>query len=186
MKLGVIVGHTQNSQGAYSPTLQAYEYTWNSDLAQRIQNTATHLTIRTFFRDNVGIAGAYQASDAFGSDITVELHFNSSHNTSSKGTGILYCPGSTRGRSFATLLFEEMDAVLGFGDWPQGSGGVVTPFQASGQQRRGETSLKSGRAPATLIEPFFGSNPTECASANANKTNLASAIVTAAERYMNL
>lgn len=185
MKLGVIVGHTRTSQGAYSPALQAYEYTWNSDLAQRIQNTPTHLTVHTFFRDNGGIRGAYQASDAFGSDITVELHFNSSHNTSSKGTGVLYYPGSTRGRSFAELLFEEMDAVLGFGDWPRGSGGAVTPFQASGQQRRGETSLQSGRAPATLIEPFFGSNPNECAKAETNKANLAQAIVTAAERYTN-
>ena len=183
MKLGIIVGHTQSNQGAHSATLGQSEYPWNYDLAEQIERENTNLEVRTFLRNGVGIAGAYRASDSWGSRITVELHFNSSDNHRATGTGVLYYPGSENGRRLARLLFEEMDQVLGLGAWPGGSDGTVTPYQASGQARRGQTSLSAGRAPATLIEPFFGSNPTDSRRAEQNKPALARAIVKAAERY---
>lgn len=182
MKLGVIVGHTNNSKGAWSDTLGQAEYTWNRHLAELIEDIATSVEIKTFLRDGHGIAGAYAASDAFGANLTVELHFNASHNDQATGTGVLYYPGSKNGRRFSKFLFDELSQVLGLRDWPKGSGGVVTPFQASGQQRRGLRSLSAGRAPAALIEPFFGSNPQDSATAQSSKQDMAQAIVRAAER----
>ena len=183
MKLGIVVGHTNADKGASSPTLGQQEYTWNGDLAQKMLAVPSQVERRIFLRDNGGVAGAYAASDAFGSDITVELHFNAAHSQTATGTGILYLAGSPRGRRLAVALFARINGVLGLGDWPSGSAGVVTPFQASGQQMRGQRSLTAGRAPATLIEPFFGSNPNDCAKAAANKDALAAAIVRAAEDW---
>lgn len=183
MKFGIVVGHSNADKGAFSPHLNQQEYTWNKDLAARIEALASPVARKTFFRDNGGIPAAYGASDAWGAQITVELHFNSAHSQSATGTGILYLAGSTRGRKYATHLFSRINAVLGLGDWPRGTGGVVTPFQASGQQMRGQRSLKAGRAPATLIEPFFGSNPADCQRANQSKDALARAILQAAEDY---
>lgn len=185
MKLGVVVGHTQADGGASSPYLGMQEYSWNKDLAQRIENVGTPVRIKTFYRDDGGIAGAYGRSDAWGSNITTELHFNSSHNRHARGSAVLYFPGSSKGRRFAQLLFDGISAVIGSPDWPRGTGGVVTPYQASGNQRRGQRSLSAGRAPATLIEPFFGSNAAECARANAGKDALATAIVRAAEAWFD-
>lgn len=75
MKLGIVVGHTNADKGAASPSLGQQEYTWNSDLAARIERLTSPVARKTFFRDGGGIAGAYAASDGWGSDITVELHF---------------------------------------------------------------------------------------------------------------
>jgi N-acetylmuramoyl-L-alanine amidase len=183
MKLAIVVGHTNADKGASSVTLGQPEYTWNSHLATLIEAVNTNHEIKTFFRDNGGIPGAYAAADNWGSNAAIELHYNSADSMSATGTGILYFAGSTRGRRLASLLFEEIDAVLGLGEWPSGTGGVVTPFQASGQQMRGNRSLSAGQAPAALIEPFFGSNPSDSATAQANKSALAGAIVKAAERF---
>ncbi len=83
----------------------------------------------------------------------------------------------------AKLLCQEIRAALQLPDWPPGTGGVVTPFQASGEERRGQRSVTSGRAPATLIEPFFGSHRGDCEVAQANKDALAQAIVAAVRRF---
>lgn len=183
-RLGIIVGHESGAQGAPSPWLGTHEYPWNSDLAQIMMAVETPLECKVFFRDGVGIPGAYAASDDWGSDVTVELHFNYSDNERATGTGILYYPGSKRGREFAGILYREINGVLGLGEWPRGSGGIATPFQASGEQRRGQTSLAAGRAPATLLEPFFGSNERDCAVAGARKSEYAEAIIRAAERML--
>ena len=184
MKLGIVVGHTAKAPGAHSSFLQVHEYHWNSDLADRIvKNKPASLEVKVFFRDGIGIAGAYKESDAWGSDMTVELHFNSADSPHATGTGILYHPNSTKGRTLATLLRQEIGTALDLPDWPSGTGGVVTPFEASGEERRGQKSLSAGIAPATLIEPFFGSNSEDCARAKEGKDELAKAILDAAARF---
>ena len=183
MRFGVVVGHTKVQPGAFSSTFGQSEYVWNSDLASRILSMAGGLDIKVFFRDGHGIAGAYAQTDAWGASAVTELHFNSSHNVTSTGTGVLYLAGSARGRLLATCLHGQLSQVLGLSDWPRGTGGVVTPFQASGAQERGKTSLSAGRAPAALIEPFFGSNPDDCSVAASRKDDMARAIVTAFRDY---
>ena len=184
MKLGIIVGHHRGGKGAFSPFLNASEYDWNTDLSERIMNVASGLDRRVFFRDGVGISGAYRNSDDWGSNITVELHFNSSDNEDATGTAMLYYPGSAKGRSLATHMQSEINGVLGLGPWPSSTDGVLTPFQASGKAQNGLTNLGAGRAPATLLEPFFGSNETDCATAAARKDDYAAAIIVAAEKAL--
>jgi N-acetylmuramoyl-L-alanine amidase len=182
MKLGIIVGHTSYRPGAFSQYLQVAEYPWNSDLARRIQACADGLETMVFLRDEGGIAGAYRDSDRWGSDLAVELHFNYSDNAHSTGTGVIHNPDTPASKDFATLLCQEIRAALLLPDWPPGTGGVVTPFQASGEERRGQRSVTAGRAPAVLVEPFFGSHRGDCQVAEANKDALAAAIVAAVKR----
>jgi N-acetylmuramoyl-L-alanine amidase len=183
MKLGIVVGHTSYRPGAYSQYLKSAEYPWNIDLAKRIEACADGLETKTFLRDAQGIAGAYADSDRWGSDLTVELHFNSSDNAHSTGTGVIYDPESRESRDMAKLLCQEIRSALQLPDWPPGTGGVVTPLQASGEERRGQRSVTSGRAPATLIEPFFGSHRGDCQVAESGKDALALAIATAIKRF---
>ncbi len=183
-KLAIVVGHTKADPGAYSETLRSSEYPWNSDLAARIQsNRSMRLECRTFFRDSGGIAGAYMDGERWGADAFVELHFNGSHNVTSTGTGVLY--QTPQSKALATVLYQEISGVLRLFPWPSQSGGVCTPYQASGAQERGKASLTASRKPSALLEPFFGSNLTDSRVADAKKDGLAMAIFRASEFFLS-
>lgn len=123
-KLAIVVGHTNKDKGAYSPYLGASEYVWNSDLAKKISEVlSSHLVVKTFFRDVGGIAGAYARGDSWGAEAFVELHFNSSHNNSSTGTGILY--QTPHSKPLAAAMFKRISAALELPAWPKSTGGSV-------------------------------------------------------------
>lgn len=173
-KLAVVVGHTKDDKGAFSPFLKKSEYDWNGDLAAEMIKVPG-IDVQVFWRDGVGISGAYAAGEQWGADAFVELHFNSSHNSTSTGTGVLY--QSPVSKQLAIRVSLGIQAVLGLGYWPQGSNGVCTPYQASGKQERGKKSLTASKKPSVLIESFFGSNPNDCRMADACRADLAMAIV---------
>lgn len=183
MKLAVVVGHTNSEKGAYATSRKVHEYTWNKALADKILEARGTHDVRVFFRDGIGITGAYQSADDWGANATIELHFNASHHETSSGSGVLYAPGSAKGRLLARCLQTELQGLTKLKSWPEGTDGVVTPFQASGKQQRGLTSLTSGRAPAALVEPFFGSCPGDCNAAMIDLSVLASAYIQAFKAY---
>ena len=156
-RLAVVVGHNVRSQGAVRPDTGETEFAWNSRLAAMIEQLAPHyagLTTRVFFRDPTAggyrseIKDVYRRTDKWDADATVELHFNSHHNPSATGTETL-SSGSRMSLKYADALQVEMLDAFGLRD--RGVKIVRTG--------RGSASLIAGRAPATLIEPFFGSSP---------------------------
>lgn len=183
MKFAIVVGHKETAQGAPSDYLGMREYEWNDGLASRIMEVESTVEKRVFYRNGLTFAQTYAATDAWGADITTELHFNWSDNEDATGTAVLYYPGSAKGRRFAKLLFEKTREALSLPIWPAGTNGYVTPYQASGEERRGEVALAAGRAPATLMEPFFGSSEGDCQVAEANIDAYARSIVSAADAY---
>ncbi len=157
MKLAIVVGHNSRSQGAVRQDTGETEFSWNSKLAQMIEDIAQsdfpQIDVRTFFREaGLGytreIRDVYGRTDAWGADATCELHFNSHHNKNATGTETL-TSGSRLSMAFAEALQDEMLDALGLKD----RGEKVV------REGRGSASLISGRAPAALIEPFFGSSP---------------------------
>lgn len=185
MKVAIVVGHTKNAPGAESKTLRTTEYPWNKDLAAKIvAQSPNGIEFKTFLRDDGGVAGAYKAGDKWGADAFVELHFNSSHNVTSTGTGVLYQTGKSK--AWAEALYAELSKVLRLKAWPGGTDGVCTPFQASGRQERGKGSLTASSAPSALIEPFFGSNPNDSRMAQSNKDRMAAAVARAAATYFKV
>lgn len=157
VKLAVVVGHNARSQGAVRPDTGETEYSYNTRLAAMIEKLAPKypgLIVETFYRDpNQGgytaeIRDVYERTDQWGADATVELHFNSHHNPSATGTETL-SSGSRMSLKYANALQDEMLDAFDLRD--RGVKIVRTG--------RGSASLISGRAPAALIEPFFGSSP---------------------------
>ena len=156
MKLAIVVGHNARSQGAVRPDTGETEFAWNSRLAKMIEEEARlfpRIRVKTFFREYCGsyrreIAAVYDQVDAWGADASNELHFNSHSSRTATGTEVL-SSGSAPSLRYAGALQERMGAALGLKDR-----GVKV--RRSG---RGSESLMSGRAPAVLIEPFFGSSP---------------------------
>ena len=184
-KLGIIVGHESSAQGAPSPWLGTHEYPWNSDLAQIMMAVETPLECRVFFRDGVGIRKAYAASDAWGSDVTVELHFNYSDNENAHPEPAFCTIPDRRGAGSSRPC--SIGRSTGCSVSANGHAGEVVSRRLSRLQvrrRRGQTSLAAGRAPATLLEPFFGTNESNCAVVGARKSDYAAAIIRAAERML--
>jgi N-acetylmuramoyl-L-alanine amidase len=158
-RLAIIVGHSERNSGAraLAPINQS-EYPFNKNLALRMEQAASErgITTRTFFRDNIGMRGAYQAAAAFQPLAIIELHFNAA-SSRARGSETLCCelqPDSRR-------LAEEVQQAM------------VRVFERTGSANRGVKVLTSGDRgygnvsaapdiPTVLVEPFFGSNELEC------------------------
>jgi N-acetylmuramoyl-L-alanine amidase len=158
-RLAIIVGHTEQRQGAFAlEPISQHEYTFNRGIAQVMETAAASqgIAVRTFFRDGVGISGAYQAAVSFEPDGIIELHFNAA-SAAARGTETL-CSGNHPGsKKLADLVQKSM----------------VTVFKRTGSRNRGVKVLHPGdrgfgnvsaapSVPSVLVEPFFGSNAGDC------------------------
>ncbi|RKT35282.1 N-acetylmuramoyl-L-alanine amidase [Roseovarius halotolerans] len=178
-KIAIIVGHNKRGQGAVRVTDGKTEFQWNSDLASRIRAYAEddpYSEVRIFYRQtNMGytkqIQDVYARADAWGADVTIELHFNAAADASASYTCTL-----SSGTAGSLALCERLQAaqvrVMGLDD-----AGVKIRNRGGG---RGWRSLWTGDAPAALIEPYFGSNPRDCILADKRKDELARALYEAA------
>lgn len=157
MQLAIVVGHNARAQGAVRRDTGETEFSWNSRLAALIEDAAVAypgVYVKVFFRRDVGgysreIADVYQRTDAWGADATAELHFNSAASELATGTETL-TSGTKASLRFAEAVQDEMLDALGLRD----RGEKYVPPTG-----RGGKSLHFGRAPAILVEPYFGSSP---------------------------
>lgn len=182
MKLGLVVGHTAQAPGAVRKDTGEAEFFWNKDLAERAKKYAhrhSFVVVKIFYRPEGlgykrGLQAAYGEADAWNATLTNELHFNSHHNPNATGTEVL-SSGSALSLKFADAMQEEMINALGLKD--RGVK-VVT------RNGRGGYNLVCGKAPAILIEPFFGSSAEGLAATDEGheKDALARALIKAAER----
>ncbi len=173
-KLAIVVGHTRVAPGAsgVSP-VSASEYVWNSDLAQRIVGECNRLgvVVRVFFRDGVGISGAYRAVRQWGATAAVELHFNASNRTA-RGTETIFGTACAASRGWAQAMQDGMVALYGR------TGTADRKIKPSPPHPRGGESVNAmSEIPSCLIEPFFGDNPADARLGQERKTRLAETIV---------
>ena len=103
---------------------------------------------RLFYRtSNLGYSAeinkVYAEVDAWGADESVEFHFNGGG-----GTGTETLTSGTRGSlNLAARANEAMVVSLGLRN---------RGIKKRGKRERGGRSLWAGKAPAILVEPFFG------------------------------
>lgn len=174
--IALVIGHNERQPGARRVTDGVQEYAWNSDLAAAIAALAPdryRIVRRTPGPGEV--SRAYAIVDGLRVAGSVELHFNSAASPAATGTETL-TSGTTGSLRLARAMQARMVAALGLRDR-----GLVT--RARGE--RGGASLWSGRAPAVLLEPYFGSNPGDCARADARFAQLAAAIHAACTDFLN-
>lgn len=173
MKIAIVVGHNVRAQGAVRATDGRTEYDWNGDLADMIEEISPH-HVEVFRRTPAGgysaeIDRVYREVDAWGADVSLELHFNA-FTASSQGCETL-SSGTNGSMILATHVHGEILRHL-----PVRDRGIKTVKA----HQRGGRSLWAGRAPAVLLEPYFGSNPEECHMADDYKGVLAEAIYSGA------
>lgn len=177
-KLAIVVGHTERSTGASSvPPMSASEYPWNKDLAAKIVTECSALgaTASVFFRDNVGISGAYAAVAASGAKAVVELHFNN-NGGAARGTETLYGTACAASKDWAKRVQDAMVELYGRGAGLPLNRGLK---KAPPHPRGGESVNALSNLPSCLIEPFFGDNPSDAALGHNKKDALAKAIAKA-------
>ena len=174
MKLAVVVGHNSKAQGATRVTDGVTEYSWNSALAELIEEQGDD--VKVFYRTYGGgysaeIDRVYADVDAWGATASVELHFNAAGDDRVAGCETL-SSGSSGSMALCEALQARMVAVMG-----ERNRGI----KIVGKSDRGGRSLWAGKAPAALIEPYFGSNPDSCDLADGKSKELAKAIYEAAK-----
>ncbi len=184
--IAVVVGHEADAAGATAlappfpeePEEIASEYYWNKELAEMMVAEARKRGIRigVFYRDDVGVSGAYRKVRAFRPRATVELHFNAA-GSSARGTETIY--GADASLEWAGLLQEEMCRVY------ERSGNhdrKVKHYSVNGRGKASVTQLH----PSALIEPFFGSNVEDARLAAERKAALATCMLRAYARLVDM
>lgn len=177
MKIAVVVGHNARAQGAVRVTDNVTEFQWNSDLARMIEELDPS-SVEVFKRRHGGgyaaeIDRVYGEVNEWGADCSVELHFNGSGNAGVHGCETL--TSGTRGsRRLAQYTQAKMLKALTAKD---------RGCKIKSRHDRGGRSLWAGRAPAILIEPYFGSHAASCATATVRKQLLAEAIYEGAKAF---
>ncbi len=165
LRLAVVVGHNEVAKGARAVTpIGRFEYDFNSVLAAQMAAESGHYNLETkvFFREASSsylkeIAKAYEAVASWGADCAIELHFNSA-SADASGSEVLCRQNSLDARALASHVAEELQGALGL-ELRHGGTGV----KVVGPGERGAGSLYAlDNAPTIIVEPFFGSNPTEC------------------------
>ena len=174
MKIALIVGHEKKSKGAFSKTLGQAEYDWNTELANMARNYATMIgaEVQIFFRDVVGIAGAYKKALAWKPDALIELHFNAADGKAS-GTETLYNDAGdakdVHEVIFAKKVNDAMVKALGLKD---------RGIKKRQPGDRGYGNINQTKSvPSILIESGFGDNPKDAKAMAANKNKLAKALI---------
>lgn len=174
MKIAIVVGHNARAQGAVRVTDGRTEFDWNGDLADMIEDIDP-ASVKVFHRVAGGgysaqIKRVYGQVDTWGADVSLELHFNAAGKTAHG------CETLSSGTAGSLALAERVQAAI-VADLPVSDRGVKLRPRGQG---RGWLSLWAGRAPAVLLEPYFGSNAAECHMADDYKEVLAESIYEAA------
>lgn len=178
MKIAIVIGHNSKAQGATRVLDGRTEFDWNGELAEMIQSHDPD-NIRVFRRERGGgysaeIDRVYAQVDEWGADASIELHFNGSVNPQANG-GETLSSGSSGSMALAKQVRERVSKALGNTD---------RGVKKLGRKDRGGRSLWQGKAPAILIEPYFGSNAAECLTAQMNMDELAEAYYRGAMAFL--
>lgn len=155
LPVAVVVGHRGHAQGAVN-VQGVSEWRWAARLADLVVLELQHRGIpaEVVYRPDVP-SGSYQAlvddlnSRAY--EAIVCLHFNGSTNPDVQGFEALCHPSSLEGRRLADALIRNMDQFL---DSPNRG---VKPTRVNGSNVELRVLTRT-RAPAVIVESFFGSN----------------------------
>lgn len=175
----IVVGHTRNSKGAAGgEPINEREYPWNKDLAEMILSECMDRNVESkiFYRDKIGISGAYKQVLEWGASCVVELHFNSS-SPAGFGTETLYDNGTNLGsKAWAQRLQDGMVGLYDRKKSDKSDRGVKERDAGD----RGYASVSAIDIPSAIIEPFFGNHPVDAKLGQKHKRELAEIIAEAA------
>jgi len=184
--VAIAVGHSRQingkTEGGAVSVGKVSEWTYNADLAKRIQEDLSDKGIRSViysrYQGNGYTAAqkwlAAQLKD-IGATLAIELHFNSSDSPSATGHEWLHYQTSTNGKRLAESLDQSFRVAFP----------VLRPRGVkSPESGRGDAFLKLTHCPAIIAEPFFGSNPKDWKMAEDEKGAISASIAQGIVNYL--
>jgi len=183
--IALSVGHSRRINGrydggAYSPHLGKNERDFNMEVA-----TYTHSLLESAGVESrivseyagrgytTAMMDAARQIEAMGATLAVEFHFNSA-TPSANGHEWLYWHSSKGGKKLAQAFHDRFTQ-----DFPTIKARGVKPLNSSS---RGAQFVRLTHCPAIILEPFFGSNESDCRTITARC--LASAYTGAILNYL--
>lgn len=151
--IAVIVGHDHLVQGAWSKHLNQTEWDfWNEEI-RALKILPENLQV--FYRDRNGINSAHQKiKDSITEfDFAIELHFNAYRVQQANGAEILT---AARYRDFEVIAENVLERWCSATEIR--NRGLKFPTEGT----RGHTNVNNLGIPTFLLEPFFGTNPSDC------------------------
>lgn len=172
-KIGVVVGHERIAPGAQfcEPYRGVYEYDYNSEVAHLMFEHAhsKNVDLEIFFRDGVGISGAYKAARAANCDVVIELHCNA-YDGHVYGTETL-CSSNDDDKRLATAIQNALVSL--FGRSGRGDRGV----KITDSGRGAESCVSFPGKANVLVEPGFCDNPQDAKALMSAKRAYAAMLV---------
>lgn len=177
MKVAVVVGHSEASQGAVSVSGEQ-EWSWQRPLASQLVTElgARDLEARVFYRPNGGYTRSMRKLcdriNAYDPDLVVSLHFNAFPEAPGQaevvGTMALHWPTSRQGKRWAVQLSAACARAQGTRD------------RGARQQAKSWSGatlwiLALTRAPAVILETHYGDARSDHDKATATRDSGATA-----------
>jgi N-acetylmuramoyl-L-alanine amidase len=151
-KIAIIIGHRSGSQGAYSKHLRLTEYQFNSTVALMLSDIADiyERPNTRFVSEAFRIKQLVNEINKHDYELVISLHFNHFHIEQANGVEALYFITN----KFSKVIAQEYVTMVSdqFKVKPRALVSVRSTKQ------RGGTLICGLKAPAILVEPFFGSN----------------------------
>ena len=175
--VAIVVGHSRmGDHGAVAADGTTSEWGYNNELAWMIQDhlpTSIHSTVVDVIPEityTKSVRYLQKKLNPLDLDLVVELHFNSGPPTA-QGYEVFYWASSLKGSKAAENILQKLK-----GTFPNNINRGAKQRNSTAQ--RGGRFLKELKAPALILEPFFGSSQREWEffKTKENKTHLAKAI----------
>lgn len=160
--IAICVGHSRPGDSGAASITGTTEHAFNTDLGRRVVKLLAALD------HPAAVINSYQGTSYtpamrwlgrhlkdIKASLAIELHFNSSDNSSAQGMEYLHHQSSRQGEALARSLIDHQRARF--------AGAVSRGLKPIGPRGRGWGFLDLTPCPAAICEPFFGSSPTEWA-----------------------
>jgi len=173
--LGIVIGHSEKSPGAYNNEIGISEYTLNKELAIEVKEECDRRSINAIIIHRLnGYKNLPDDINKTNIDYCISIHHNATSDKTVNGTETLCYHKSKISNKFAFAVNGQM--VLALNTRNRG-------IKKVNSENRGGYVLKYTTMPMILLEPYFMSNTN--AVQNRNTKKLATAIVDGYENFLN-
>jgi len=162
MKVALVVGHTEESQGAKNINYNISEFEYNKKIVESL--------VRGFSKNSIEVVSVYRDSyrnlpneiNDLSPDFIISFHCNA-FNKSATGSEVLYYHSSEIGSVIADTFLSNIVATLYLKD---------RKIKSKHSEDRGGYLLKNTKAPCVILEPFFIDNDEDLSVALSRENEL--------------
>lgn len=155
MKIAVVVGHHSKDGGAYSEYLKTNEFNFYSQVVKQLKDVNVFYHNENIKGYTSRIKDTATRINNFKADLVIECHFNAA-SPNAHGCETLYYFNSKKGKEYAQKFSDLVNRRT---DIKLRNGGLKALVNSND---RGFASVYYPKAPAILVEPFFGTSMEDC------------------------